>query len=701
MKDSDANSTLAFTILLTNMNTQVKLSSGFKKQTTKAIVAIVFFIISFVAILLLAVALTVACIYGGIALVSVHPSFVTLALGLGLASLGILVLIFLLRFIFKSNKVDRSHLHKITAHEHPRLFALIDSIVKEVGTAFPKNVYLSADVNAAVFYNSSFWSMFTPNKKNLQIGLGLINTVTEQELKAILAHEFGHFSQKTMRVGSYVYNVNQIIFNIVFDDGSYSNMAQSWANISGFIGIFVLLANSVTRGIQWILKGLYDVVNKSYLALSREMEFHADEIAASVTGYEPLKNSLLRLGIAEHSFNVTVGFYEGKITDNKNTKNIYKDHAFTLAYLGEYNGLQSKNGLPEVSLGQLNKFNKSKLVIKDQWASHPSLEDRISMLEKTGMSAKLITQNRANSFLNDLENVQEDLTTLLFKEVKYTGEVEHMSHSDYQVEYVKDFIANTFDKVYNSYYDNRNPIITDFSTNQQQEPQPLSTLFSDEIVDLVYTSVSLQNDIDTLKLIADKTINIKTLDYDGKKYTRKKIKVLLPRLEKDLKETNDLLNVHDTVIFRHFERLEKRSGKPTHLQNLYSNFVNHDAQFDSKFELYNKLSKALSFIQETTPFDQIRANFTSVKAMEITLKNEIKALLDNPEYDTEITQAVRENFKLYTSKDWQYFGTETYFEKNLGMLFEALNNYMFLLSRGYFMKKKSLLGYQAKLLKTA
>ena len=37
--------------------------------------------------------------------------------------------------------------------------------------------------------------MFLPVKKNLTMGLGLINSTTVSELKSILAHEFGHFSK--------------------------------------------------------------------------------------------------------------------------------------------------------------------------------------------------------------------------------------------------------------------------------------------------------------------------------------------------------------------------------------------------------------------------------------------------------------------------------------------------------------------------
>ena len=130
---------------------------------------------------------------------------------------------------------------------------MIYQIVKEAGTNPPKKVYLSHEVNASVFYDSSFWSMFLPIQKNLTIGMGLINTTTTQELKAVLSHEFGHFSQRSMKVGSYVYNVNQIIFNLVNDDESYRDSIESFARVSSYFSIFASLAFFFVRQIQWVL----------------------------------------------------------------------------------------------------------------------------------------------------------------------------------------------------------------------------------------------------------------------------------------------------------------------------------------------------------------------------------------------------------------------------------------------------------------
>lgn len=680
---------------------EIKISSEFKAQSTKAILSITFFILTYVLMLVLAVGLTALCIYGGIMLIAIRPMLITIALGIGLASLGVLVLIFLLKFIFKSHKVDRSHLFEITKTDEPELFNLISYVVTQVGTTFPKKVYLSTDVNAAVFYDSNFWSMFLPVKKNLQIGLGLVNTVSKAELTAVLSHEFGHFSQKTMKVGSYVYNVNQVVYNLLYDNESYDRLIQSWANVSGYFSIFVVLAVKIIEGVQWFLRQVYGVVNKSYMGLSREMEFHADEIAASVTGLEPLKSSLLRMSIADHSFNYVLSFYEGRINTNQKSENLYKEHLFVMNSLAEDSNIKIVNSLPKVTSDELNKFNKSKLVIKDQWASHPSTEDRIKMLEKTGMSSQETEFIPASKIFTNIDETQKELTNRIFNDIQYQGEAISIPFEEFQKEYRKEVIDNSFPMIYNGYYDNKNPIHFDINTTPSfDELVKIDELFSVEMVDLVYTSIALQNDVETMKQIAEKTIPIKSFDYDGKKYKQKDCKELIRQLEKELKLINDQIKKNDIRIFVFFRQCERKSNGTPSLENLYKRFFDYDKEFDSKYESYIKLSNELQFVNLTTPFDQIRANFLRIKPIEVELKNGIKELLADGKYQTELTKEIKDNFELYLSKQWQYFGNEKYFDNNLEILFTAMNNYAFLLSRGYFLLKKELLDYQVELLKT-
>ncbi len=677
----------------------IHLSKEFKKQATKAILAISFFMFIYFLILFIAVLLTSLCIMAAIWVIIQKPMFYTIALGVGMASFGVLILIFLLKFMFKSNKVDLSNLIEISQSQEPKLFEMIKEIVLEVGTSFPKKVYLSTEVNASVFYDSSFWSMFLPIKKNLQIGLGLVNTITQEELRAILSHEFGHFSQRTMKIGSYVYNVNKVVFNMLYDNEKYEVLIQQWANVSGLFSIFVGIAIKINEGIQWVLRKLYEVVNKTYMGLSREMEFHADEIAASITGYEPLKSALLRMSIADASFEGVLNFYNKKISENLISENIYREQMSVMLFLAEYNKLTVKNDLPEISLLDQRKFDKSKLVIINQWASHPSIQDRIERLEKNVFSIQNTSKSLANNVFANIQETQILFTKKIFQAVNYSAETKGLSLDDFQKEYKNQIIINSFSEIYNSYYDNKNLIHIDLKKNGLIDSDiSFQDLFSDEKVDMVYTAIALQNDIEILNNIVKNVFPVKSFDYDGVKFKRKEALNLIEQLNVKLEKMNLQVHQNDQNIYVFFSEIENEKNKPKQLEKLYNDFFIMDKSYESKHEIYVKLVNDLQFVAITTPYEQIKYNFKKMKSTEELLKLEIIEILSDDKLQSEITQEIRKSLEQYVSNNWEYFGVNMYYDDNLNVLHEAMNNYAYLLSRRYFLMKKEILVYQECLL---
>jgi Zn-dependent protease with chaperone function len=677
----------------------IEISNNFKKMTTKAIVSIALFLIVYILLLFLAIGLTILSVIGGFYIIAAKPMAITIGLGIGLASLGFFILAFLFKFIFKKHKIDRSHLTEITEQTEPKLFKFISDIVKEVETDFPKKIYLSTDVNASVFYDSSFWSMFFPIKKNLQIGLGLVNTITEQEFKAILAHEFGHFSQKSMKVGSYVYNVNQVIFNMLYDNESFDKMIQKWANISGYFSIFVVIAVKIIEGIQWILKKMYDFININYLALSREMEFHADEVAANVAGFLPLKESLLRMDLADHSYNSVINFYENKLSENTKSENIYKEQNYVLNFLANESELPFKNSLPLVSSIDLSKYNKSKLIIKDQWASHPSTDERISNLERLNISKENTNQESANSLFLSIETLQQNLTNKLFSSVENSDNLTPLKFDEFKSEYNQNYEKNTFNKVYNGYYDNKNPNYFDINDIANlSNNHTIEMLFNKEKIDMVYDFIALENDKNTLLNIENKVFFIKTYDYDGQKFKAKETSLLIPKIEKEIENLKIEITYNDIAIYSYFYNLAKEKGLETELKSKYVAFFKNDKEHDQKSELYINLLNATEFVSNVTPFEQIKSNFNNLKKLETELKKEITIILENELYKSELTELIKENFDKYLKENWVYFTNDEYIDYELQILFKSINDYSYLISRGYFLNKKDLLNFQIELL---
>lgn len=674
------------------MNIQV--TSNFKKMTGKAIFAIILFIIVYLLLLAFAIGMTAFCVMGGFALIIAKPMVITIGFGLGLASLGFFILIFLFKFLFKQHTVDRSHLFEISEIEEPKLFAYIKEIADEVEIDFPKRIYLSSDVNACVFYDSSFWSMIFPIRKNLQIGIGLVNTISEQEFKAILAHEFGHFSQRSMKVGSYVYHVNQVIYNMLYENESFDQMIQKWGNISGYFSFFVSVAVKIIHGIQWILRRMYDLINVSYMALSREMEFHADEIAANVAGYLPLKESLLRMDLADHSYHGVLNFYNKRIPENIKSKNIYKEQKFVMNFLATQNNLSFKNNLPIVSELDLSKYNKSKLTIKDQWASHPSIEERVKALERTNINKTDVGRPAIQLFQNE-EEMQEKITEKLFSSVTYTETITLLAFEKFKTDYSKAFNDNSFPAEYNSYYDNKNPIEFDpnniFEFNIEED---MYSLFSREKVDMVYDYIAFDYDKNVLTQIANKNYKIKSFDYEGQKYKSNEVHNLIPNLEKEQDRLKENIKQNDLKIYKLFYNEALKKGNATILKEKYINFFKLDSEYDKKLELFNNISMSTGFINVVTPFEQIKENLKSLQSYEIELKIEIKKFMEDESLRNEISQLTMENFEKYLSNEMEYFNGKEYNDDNLQIFFIATNDYNYLLSRQYFLNKLDLLNYQ-------
>ena len=681
------------------ISNKVSLSKAFKKQAGRSIAAIIFFVLVYLVLFILAIGLTAACIYGGVMLSITFPRLITIALGIGLASMGLIILFFLLKFVFSSNKIDRSHLVEITREQEPELFEMLDVLVKEVGTKFPKKVYLTAEVNAFVFYDSSFWSMFFPVKKNLAIGIALVNGISLLELKAILAHEFGHFSQRSMKVGSYVYNVNQVIYNMLYQNDGIGSVIEGWGSISGYFGIFMAIAVWIINGIQWILRKVYNVVNLAYMGLSREMEFHADEIAANVTGPSALKDSLLRMNLLEYAYNGVLNHYSERIKENKKSANLFKEQAYLVDQLARESELPYKDNLPEVSLEELNKFNKSKLVIKNQWASHPSVEDRINRLDSLGLKDADHNGEQASELFKDFELVQEQFTTKMFEPVNFEGEVTVKSLEQFKADYLSEVKDTRYADIYNGYYDDRNPVEFDpdeveFSSNGLD----ISELFNQEKIDLVYTSRSLDIDLEVLEQIARKQVRIKSFDYDGKKFRQKEANKLVAKLKDEQKRLHTLIEENDKAIFSFFRQKEKSLSQESKLAELYRSFFALEKENEPRLEIYTQLMERTQFFNVPNSIDAIRNEINHLSGTERRFKKELNIIMEDNRYKDTLSEEMRSSFETYLKGNWTYFRSERYVDDNLEKLFTAINQFAEFISSNYRVLKKDLLGYQGSLL---
>ncbi|MDI9867217.1 M48 family metalloprotease [Flectobacillus sp. DC10W] len=648
-------------------------SKTFKDAAIAATISIIVFIGIYILLLILALGLTAILGVAGLSFMILMVSRIHIwgaFIGIGLMSIGVVVLIFLIKFIFIRNTTNLDRYTEITRNEQPQLFALLDEIVQKVGTSFPKKVYLSAEVNASVFYDSSFLSMFLPIKKNLQIGLGLMNSLTQDELKAVLAHEFGHFSQKSMKIGSYVYYTNQVIQNLLFQNDAFGSLLDQWANIHWFIKLGVRVAIYIIIGIQKVLQFFYKLINVNYLKLSREMEFHADAIAAHVAGSEALANALLRIDLANSAYYTVLNFYEKNISKAKITNNIYPQQSWIMKSIAEINDVPLNRDLPQVTLEKFDKIIQSKLIIEDQWATHPSMTERVQHLQKLNIPIQQTHQDLAINLLQNPQSILQHQTEQLFAMVQYDRITEIVSYEQFVEIIQEEKKHNSYAPEYKGYFDWRHPAPIEESLKNANIDQ--ESLFSPEIFEKLEEITILNNDITKLQQLIILPELPDFIEYDNKRVPQTEINNLLEQLQDAMETGTKALFEHEQMVsalsFQHATAKGQGQQYETELLLLLETQQLHE----QNYELVQKIYGALQFAQVNTPFKEISRHFEEFLSIEKYLKVALQNLLEVERWQAYWEEEDRVSCQTFIEGTFVYFTNPEYDRKALDILFSAI-----------------------------
>jgi Zn-dependent protease with chaperone function len=644
-------------------------SASFRKQAMKVIGAIVLFLITYLILLAASVVLAVLCCFAGYWLITEVPRFITIVIGLGLMVLGASVIFFMIKFIFSVSKDENNARVEITEEEQPRLFAFIAQLTFETNTKFPGKIFLSPDVNACVFYHSSFWSMFLPIRKNLEIGLGLVNSVNISEFKAVMAHEFGHFSQRSMKLGSFTYNANRIIHNMLYDNTSYASFIQGWANIHAYLAILGLMTFKIAEGIQWVLRGMYKLINVSYMALSREMEFHADTIAASVAGGNNLVTSLSRIEIANGCFSSSISSANERLKEKKIARNIFLNQLTIFRSIADKHELPLKQGLPQITYQFVSSFSSSRVNFKNQWASHPSLEERKQHLDNVAMDA-IPDDTSAWAIFDNVTSLQESLTEKLYRSVNLGDDAVHYDGEEFDTWYHERNESYNLPTVYKGFYDDRYPAVlewdTETVTTTPSSVSHLNELFTEENAGLFSAIKKYSNDIETVKAIKEKRIDVSSFDFDGKKYKRKDCDEVIAVLEADVNAADEKMKLLDKQAFAFFYH-QSANGKI--IKEKYLSFRSIHERTETYIELLKRINTMLlPFYNGTLSLDEILSIVNALKTKEEPeFKEHLRAFI----IDGIIADDLLKRSEEFLNAEYIYFKDKSFLDDELNT-FSAL-----------------------------
>jgi Zn-dependent protease with chaperone function len=230
----------------------------------------------------------------------------------------------------------------VDERQAPQLWATVRDLAAVVQTRTPDEIRLVAEVNAAVTEDSRLLGL-KAGRRYLYLGVPLLQALTVEQLRAVLAHELGHYSHSHTRLGALTYRGQITIVHTIAQVGPKTLVGR----------LFTLYAR------------LYFLVS---LAVSRRMELEADRAAVRAGGRDAAAAALRELPVIGAAWSFYLNNYVGWGLDS--------GYAPTGVLAGFGRLLTARGG----ELAELRA--EAPGGERSRWDSHPPIGTRVALIER-------------------------------------------------------------------------------------------------------------------------------------------------------------------------------------------------------------------------------------------------------------------------------------------------------------------------------
>ena len=299
--------------------------------------------------------------------------------------------VFMVKALIFIRRGERDGGVELAVADHPRLFAFLHRLADEARAPRPHRVFVSPGVSAAVYYDFSLVNLIVPSRKNLEIGLGLVNVLTLGELKAVLAHELGHFAQSTMAIGRWIYMAQQIAGHIVVKRDALDELLRGLSRIDLRIGWVGWVLRVIVWSIRSVVDTVFGWVVLAQRALGREMELQADLVAVSLTGSDALVHALHRLDAADDAMDRALGFASDERGRGKAVADLFALQLRMLERTRVITGDPGYGVVPALpAVPEHHRLFKARFAQPPRmWSTHPANDVREANAKRVYISAPL------------------------------------------------------------------------------------------------------------------------------------------------------------------------------------------------------------------------------------------------------------------------------------------------------------------------
>ncbi|MCC6443966.1 MAG: M48 family metallopeptidase [Armatimonadetes bacterium] len=266
----------------------------------------------------------------------------------------------------------------LTRQDAPALFEEIEELRQAARSPKVHQVVLNGEYNASIAQIPRF-GFFGGYRNYLTVGLPLMQALSADRFRAVLAHEFGHLSKAHGRIGGWIYRIRQTWYQLmeVLEHERHLGAAVFRRFFNWYVPFF----------------GAYSFV------LARAEEYEADRFAARQAGEASAADALINTTVSgaflQNDFWPTL--YKKADTQPQAPESLYTEMA------------QALRAAPSDQVRQWMQKSLSEKTGSDD--THPSLSDRLAALGQPSRLPALSSETAAARFLGaSLERLEHQLS---------------------------------------------------------------------------------------------------------------------------------------------------------------------------------------------------------------------------------------------------------------------------------------------------
>lgn len=314
---------------------------------------------------------------------------------------GSILILFLLYPLWPQGKMPKPFV--LDRKKNAAFYRAIEKLANAAGVPVPEIIEIMPEVNAAAGPTAGLVSL-SRGKLKLMIGMSLVAGSNVQQLMGVIAHEFGHFAQRSgMFAYQLINRINRWLAECAYGQDAWRERLNRWMEATelAVVQVPLLIAQVMIAMVRFLFRHLFHLSLRLTQSMSRQMEFDADRYEAQLVG--------------SHVFRA-------------NTLNLRKlAYAWQQAMEINYHALHEKDQLfrniPAAVIALAARFPADFLRQIEQdlhhdqtnfWDSHPADLDRIAHAEAGGEKGRLVCDLPASVLFKDFDPLCEQISSYFY-----------------------------------------------------------------------------------------------------------------------------------------------------------------------------------------------------------------------------------------------------------------------------------------------